>query len=255
MATPIPHYKISYAQNFEDIFLAGILRNVANGFYVDVGANHAVLDSVTKIFYDKGWTGINVEPNSALHAELCLERPRDFNLNLGLSSQPGSLTFRSYQSLEGLSSFSRESQEALGASNPEAAYADSVVDVSCLANVLATHRPSGEIHFLKIDVEGLELEVLLGNDWKSYRPWLLCIERTENLPRRSAIAHFLEASSYSNVFFDGINDFHVAKEKLEVWQDFSYARDIIMNGVPVNYIFINCIAELARAEQAHAKPG
>ena len=49
MVTPIPHYNISYAQNFEDIFLAGILKDIENGFYVDVGANHPVQDSVTKI--------------------------------------------------------------------------------------------------------------------------------------------------------------------------------------------------------------
>lgn len=254
MPNPIPHYKISYAQNFEDIFLAGILRDVENGFYVDVGANHPMQDSVTKIFYDKGWSGINIEPNSILHAELCQQRPRDLNLKIGIASQAGSLTFRSYDSLDGLSSFSHDAQENIRASYPDATYTDSHVEVSSLAQVLSTHPPIADIHFLKIDVEGLEMEVLLGNNWNRYRPWFLCIERTQDLARRSAITHFLEASSYASVCFDGINDFHVAHEKREVWDNFSYPRDVIMNGVPVNHIFIKCIAEMALAQQALASP-
>ncbi len=75
LVTEMPHYKISYAQNFEDLILMGILREIPNGFYVDVGANHPEQDSVTKIFYDKGWSGINIEPNTVLYNELCIARP------------------------------------------------------------------------------------------------------------------------------------------------------------------------------------
>jgi FkbM family methyltransferase len=241
----MPHYKISYAQNGEDLILAGILRNIPQGFYVDVGANHPELDSVTKIFYDKGWSGINIEPNDMLNAALCEQRPRDVNIKAGLSSQPGQLTFRSYDSFDGLSTFSRDTKETFEAGRPDAAYTDSHIEVLCLAELLQAHRPNGDIHFLKVDVEGLELEVLLGNKWDRFRPWILCIERTQDQARREAISTFLEACTYSQVFFDGINDYFVANEKRSVWDDFSYARDIILDGVPVNYIFIKYIVELS----------
>ena len=250
MTIPIPHYKISYAQNFEDLLLSGVFRNIENGFYVDVGANHPVHDSVTKVFYDRGWSGINVEPNPKLHAELSQQRPRDVNLMLGLASQPGSLAFRSYDAFDGMSSFSRDARENISLMYPNATYTDSHVEISSLSQILLAHRPSGEIHFLKIDVEGMELEVLLGNSWKHYRPWMLCIEQTQDTARRSAISKFLEEYSYTNVFFDGINDFHVASEKRDIWDDFSYPRDVIMNGVPVNHIFIKCIVDMTNAQQA-----
>ena len=62
---------ISYAQNFEDIRLWRALKFFENGFYIDVGANDPTHDSVTKAFYDRGWSGINVEPMQNFHDTLC----------------------------------------------------------------------------------------------------------------------------------------------------------------------------------------
>ena len=43
---------LSYAQNMEDVMLHRALREVKQGFYVDVGANSPDLQSVTKAFPD-----------------------------------------------------------------------------------------------------------------------------------------------------------------------------------------------------------
>lgn len=247
MVTPI-HYKISFAQNYEDLILSGLLRDVEQGFYVDVGANHPELDSVTKIFYDRGWSGINVEPNDLLFAKLCADRARDINLKIGVASQPGTLKFRAYQSLDGLSTFSPQAMENMGITWPDAKYIDKPVEVTSLTEIFSEHRPTGEMHFLKIDVEGLELEVLLGNAWNRFRPWVLCIEEPHDtydaVAKREAISTCLRIWDYSKVFFDGINNYFIAKEHYSIWENFSYARDVLLNGVRVNYIFINQINEL-----------
>jgi hypothetical protein len=52
---------ISYAQNFEDVMLERALAEIENGFYVDVGAWHPDLDSVTRHFFGRGWRGVNIE--------------------------------------------------------------------------------------------------------------------------------------------------------------------------------------------------
>lgn len=70
----------SYAQNFEDILLYRTFKHQKKGHYVDIGAWHPVQDSVTKLFYDLGWSGINVEPVERYHQLLVKERPRDVNL-------------------------------------------------------------------------------------------------------------------------------------------------------------------------------
>ncbi len=70
-------FTISYAQNREDIIIDAFFKGKSSGFYVDVGANHPVVDSVTKLFYQKGWNGINIEPNPRMASLLIADRPRD----------------------------------------------------------------------------------------------------------------------------------------------------------------------------------
>src|SRR5690606_31293081 len=83
---------LSYAQNFEDVMLARCFPG-ERGFYVDVGANDPDIDSVTRHFYERGWSGINIEPLAANFARLKKRRPRDVNLRLAASETDGSITF------------------------------------------------------------------------------------------------------------------------------------------------------------------
>jgi hypothetical protein len=92
----------------------------------------------------------------------------------------------------------------------------------------------------------MELEVLLGNKWDRYRPWVLCIERTLSVSRLGAIDAYLSLCNYEKVFFDGVNDYYIAHDKIDIWNDFSFPRDVILDGVPVNYIFIRYIEDLER---------
>ena len=84
---------ISYAQNFEDVILARLFEGVRDGFYVDIGAAHPTELSVTRHFYDLGWSGINVEPIASHHALFERDRPRDVNVNAAAGAAPGEATF------------------------------------------------------------------------------------------------------------------------------------------------------------------
>lgn len=46
---------VSYAQNFEDVMLWRALKNVPDGFYIDIGAQDPVKCSVSLGFHLRGW--------------------------------------------------------------------------------------------------------------------------------------------------------------------------------------------------------
>src|SRR3954471_8628243 len=84
---------ISYAQNGEDVVLWRLFGAFARpGFYVDVGAAHPVLHSVTKWFSLHGWRGVNVEPVPRLLEQLVADRPHDVNLGVACGAEAGVTT-------------------------------------------------------------------------------------------------------------------------------------------------------------------
>lgn len=80
---------ISYAQYGEDLILWGALSDVERGFYIDARAGDPHNDSVTKLFYEAGWRGINIEPCARSFDQISAARLRDLNLKIAASNQSG----------------------------------------------------------------------------------------------------------------------------------------------------------------------
>ena len=87
---------ISYSQNFEDIMLCRALRHIKCGFYIDIGAQDPVNDSVSRAFYELGWRGVHFEPSPIYAQKLRENRPDEQIYAVALSDQDGELIF--YQS-------------------------------------------------------------------------------------------------------------------------------------------------------------
>jgi FkbM family methyltransferase len=212
---------ISYAQNFEDVMLARVFADRKTGFYVDVGAADPVNLSVTKWFYDLGWSGLNVEPNKQLFDRLAADRPRDINLNCGVGAAATEAQFFELDVGE-LSSFdSRVRDKALSIGEPPSTR---TVAVMPLTDVLELHCPGRAIDFLKIDVEGWEAEVLKGLDLRQYRPIVILIEAT--VPQTRIESHTewepgVLGADYSFAYFDGVNRFYLANEHSELRKHFA----------------------------------
>jgi FkbM family methyltransferase len=217
---------LSYSQNNEDVLLWRALGHVQDGFYIDVGANDPVEHSVTKAFYDAGWRGINIEPLPAFHQAFEDQRPRDINLAIAAGNTEGSLTLYDVADVNGWASPEREVAEGHRAAGHEVR--ELTVPVRTLASVCAEHV-QGEIHFLKIDVEGFEGEVLRGMDFGRWRPWVLVVEAT--LPGRretnhEAWEHLVLGQRYHYAWFDGLNRYYVAEEHAELLQHFGIQPNV-----------------------------
>lgn len=203
---------ISYAQNFEDLMLWRALgERVSQGFYVDVGANDPLTDSITKHFYDHGWHGINVEPLRNHWDDLQRDRERDTNLCVALGEASGEIILWDFD-VRGWSTADTSVAEnhSLNGHSKE----QRVVPVTTLSEVLEKHA-SEVIHFLKIDVEGFESNVLQGADFEKFRPWIILVEST--LPNSKVQCYeqwepILLRAGYHFCYFDGLNRFYVANE-------------------------------------------
>lgn len=203
------------------------LRQVEQGFYVDVGAGSPDLDSVTRAFSERGWRGINIEPHPKYFAQLAERRPSDINLNVAVGDCVGVVSMHLVDN-SGLST----ADEGIARSHREAGLimTEATVDLTTLAAILQQHLDgSSQIHFLKVDVEGFERAVLNGNDWNLFRPWILVIEAT--LPNSQIEAHeewenILIEAGYLFVYADGLNRYYVAREQSELGNAFKYPPNV-----------------------------
>lgn len=217
---------VSYAQNAEDVMIDRVFQKPA-GFFIDVGAFHPVIDSVTRHFSQLGWRGINIEPDEEIFAELARDRPNEINLCCAVGRQSGEAVLRRLSARQ----CSTISDERFTHLDP-ASRAGSValtVPLRSLAEICTEHV-TGEIDFLKIDVEGAETDVIFGADWKRFRPRLLIIEATlpgSSEPNWQDWEPYLLSQHYLCQHFDGINRFYLRREDADLAAQLS---------VPVNYL-------------------
>lgn len=191
----------SYSQFGEDLVIDALLGCPSEGVYVDVGANDPEILSNTCRFYERGWRGINVEPNSELLDELRRRRPEDINLNLGISAETGELVFYRMEPAT-LSTFDSSAMRD-NLAHSGARLAEEVrVAVEPLRCTFEKHLGGRAIDFLSVDTEGLDLQILQSNDWLAYRPRLVLVEVAW---QAGEIVAFLREQGYSLMWSNGVN--------------------------------------------------
>ena len=207
---------LSYAQNFEDVMLWRALRHIPNGVYVDIGAQHPRIDSISRAFYEHGWRGIHVEPVPAFADMLRKDRPDEIVLQVALGATEGTLELNIFADT-GLSTAVPDYAER---HQVERGYEVQRMHVPVLTMKSAlSSLVEKEVHWLKIDVEGFEEQVLRGWDSTQLRPWVLVVEATiPNSPETDYAGWepLVTAAGYRFVYFDGLNRFYIANEHPEL---------------------------------------
>lgn len=211
---------VSYAQNMEDVMLWRALKHIKSGFYIDVGAHDPEQDSVTKAFYDMGWHGINIEPVFQWFDKLVAARPKDVNLQLAAGSEHGELTF--YEIVDtGLSTVDRS---IAGRHEVDSGYKkiERKVSVETLTNICNTYNVI-DVHFLKIDVEGYESQVVEGINFEKIRPWIIVIESVSPNTQMECYKYWEPSIinfGYIFAYFDGINRYYISEEHKDLMDSF-----------------------------------
>ena len=195
----------------EDIMLYKLLHTVENGFYVDIGCSDPFIESVTNFFYQRGWRGINIDAREETIQKYASVRDRDINWCAALSNADGkplTLYVRG-----GLTSLAKDNVNRLGKETFEER---TIVTSTFNALMEGTHIE--DIHFLKIDVEAHEKEVLEGIDLRKYRPWVIVIESV--LPNSRIETHheweeIFNENDYMFFTRHAVNRYYLSKEKYQ----------------------------------------
>lgn len=208
----------SVSQFGEDLLLWEFFQKKANGFFVEVGANHPTICSQTWLLESQGWKGILVEPLPGKAQLLRAQRPgsRVFQVAMGAPEQRGRARFTvaTSDSLSGLTT------------HPgvvAARFED--VEVRTLDDILA-EAENPKLDFVSIDVEGSELQVLCGFDLGRHRPALLMLE--DHLQRLDVHRHLIR-NNYRLVKRTGCNNWYVPHdapfrlstrvERFQLWKE------------------------------------
>lgn len=190
----------SFAQCAEDVMLLTLVGE-APGTYVDIGSGHPIRGSNTYALYQRGWSGLLVDPlpvNIELSRRL---RPRDTALAaLCGKRELDAVEFFEYDVYE-YSTASPERVDELASRGHSFAKTHSLA-VRSLSTLL-DQFDLGQASVLSIDVEGLELDVLQGNNWHSFSPPFIVVEEWyPPVPKPTEVYEYLIDHGYTLVAFN-----------------------------------------------------
>ncbi|MFM0408771.1 FkbM family methyltransferase [Paraburkholderia dipogonis] len=205
----------SYAQNFEDVMLWRALAHIDQGSYIDIGAQDPIVDSVSLAFHERGWRGIHVEPTPHYAELLRQQRPGDAVIQAAVGNDRTVLRFFEIPGT-GIST----ADAGIAAQHRDRGFDVREITVPCVPLSAIFEASAGpEIHWLKIDVEGLEREVISSWGGSTARPWIVVVEST--LPMTQTESHedweaIVVSYGYTAVYFDGLNRYYVSDAHPEI---------------------------------------
>ena len=178
------HSKLSYSQCGEDLIIDFLISQlkISNFKYLDIGAHHPTYISNTFLFYEKGYSGVCIEPDPFLFKTIAKRRSKDKCLNIGVGLNNFSSAPFYIMSEKTLNTFSKEEADKYASYGKQKI--EQIIDLPLIRiNDIIKNYFTSVPDFISLDVEGLDLAILTDFNFTLYRPKVWCIETltyTEN---------------------------------------------------------------------------
>jgi hypothetical protein len=173
----------SYSLEGSDLIAASLLRRVTQGRYIDVGANHPIVQNNTRYFYERGWSGLAIDGNRGFEKDWREHRPRDIFVPALVSSEIKDVEFLIYPD-HTMSTIDAEQAARYSSRHEGRQIQREVRKTTTLHDLKQRYLDQGEVHLLSVDVEGEDLNCLVGARLDLWTPGVIIVE-TKNL----SIAH------------------------------------------------------------------
>jgi FkbM family methyltransferase len=184
-----------YSHIGQDKWVTEVFRRARGGYFLDFGAFDGITTSNT-LFLEKelGWFGICVEPNPRYYADVCrLRNCIKVNCALWTKSRE-SLEFRDAHGLSSLANFGGNDNHAETRRNAPIIRVDTINPNELLKRFNA---PS-YIHYMSLDTEGCEFEILEAIQLDEFKIATMTIEHNHEPIKRDKIRHLLANLGYSH---------------------------------------------------------
>ena len=159
-------FSISYSQGGEDLAILSLMKQ-SKGFYIDVGAHHPNRFSVTRLLYDHGWQGINIDANSEVSKIFKKFRPRDTFLAAAIGTKE-KYTF--FEFLEpALSTTNTQWKDKFINEGNGIKREVNVIGMK-LSQVFELVPDGTSIDLLSIDIEGSDFDALISASFEALKP-------------------------------------------------------------------------------------
>lgn len=162
---------MKYSQNNEELYILQCLSGIQNGRFLDIGAHDGVTFSNTRALWDKGWTGVYVEPAQEVVPMLKENAgPNCQIVEAAIGTTDGHMKF--YSSNGDMVGTLCDSHKTLWSSQINFSETDvDVITIDTLKKSIGT-----QFDFINIDVEGVNIDVFKQFDWTVWTPTCVCIE-------------------------------------------------------------------------------
>ena len=149
------------------------MRNIKDGFYVDVGCYHPKKYSNTYQLHKRGWRGINIDLDRLKIKAFDWARPKDHNVTAAISDKKETVKVYNF----GHYSLDSTLDEQTALKSRAEVESVRTVESQTLQEIIESSPFSErQVDLLSIDTEGHDLNVLRSLDFEKYKPRLVIIE-------------------------------------------------------------------------------
>jgi FkbM family methyltransferase len=194
---PRHFYFPSYSQWGEDALISQFIYG-DRGVYVDVGSGHPIQGNNTYFLYQRGFSGVLVDPIKKNIEQARKWRPLDSVVHSLVGHDSELVTFYEFQNY-GISTTQIKRANSLQSAGFILADSYSMMSRT-LTDILEENLVPKAFDLLSCDVEGEELNVLKSLDFEKYEPKVICVEELMLSPSAdSELRSFLSSVNYELV--------------------------------------------------------
>lgn len=196
--------KRSFSQCGEDIIIDFIFfqLGIDKPTYLDIGAYHPFILSNTYLFYLKGASGVNIEPDPSGVVLLNKFRSRDVNLKVGIGKNMEEQEADFYvMSSRRLNTLVKDEAMRIQATSKYRIKKVESIKLLAATSIFNNYFSGASPDFISLDVEGFDLEILKTIDFALHRPKVICVETIifqESMPteKNQELIEFLLSNNY-----------------------------------------------------------